>query len=204
LITTLGDADKYSEKDGFSPWNSSLLIGKVVARVPFIGNLPLFLHSEVNLYIFIAIILIILLITILPFGSNNEEGRNAKEKETSLKIDLNFVFFILLNALIVGFLIFSLWGSFTFWQPGADPPQATIRGMFSDLQFHETYSNEVYLSQGFLNYKIDWKFNGGVRSGVPTLSWFQFSLLILFLFNFWKFLTFMKMRNAERSSGKSF
>jgi signal peptidase len=190
LITTLGD-NMYGEKDQFSPWNSSLLIGKVVARVPYIGNLPLFFHSERNMYVFILIILIILAVLMLPFSFSSEE-KLSEEKKLFWKIDLQLVYFLVINLLIVGFLIFSLWGAFTFWQPGASPPQATIFGMFKDLEFHENFSSEAYLSQGFMTYRIDCQVSDGTRVGVPTFSWFQFSLLVFTAYNSWKIFSFVK------------
>jgi len=190
LITTLGD-NMYGEKDQFSPWNSSLLIGKVVARVPYIGNLPLFFHSERNMYVFILIILIILAVLMLPFSFSSEE-KLGEEKKLFWKIDLQLVYFLVINILIVGFLIFSLWGAFTFWQPGASPPQATIFGMFKDLEFHENFSSEAYLSQGFITYRIDCQVSDGTRVGVPTFSWFQFSLLVFTAYNSWKIFSFVK------------
>ena len=190
LITTLGD-NMYGEKDQFSPWNSSLLIGKVVARIPYIGNLPLFFHSERNMYVFLIIILILLAVLTLPFGFSSEE-KPSEEKKLFWKIDLSLIYFFIINFLIIGFLIFSLWGSFTFWQPGASPPQATIFGMYADLNFHENFSNEAYLSQGFMTYRIDCQVNGGTRLGVPTFSWFQLLILILILFDAWKLADFVK------------
>jgi signal peptidase len=196
LITTLGD-NMYGEKDQFSPWNSSLLIGKVVARVPYIGNLPLFFHSERNMYVFILIILIILAVLMLPFSFSSEE-KLSEEKKLFWRIDLHLVYFFVINLLIVGFLIFSLWGAFTFWQPGASPPQATIFGMFKDLEFHESFSSEAYLSQGFMTYRIDCQVSDGTRVGVPTFSWFHFSLLVLVLFNVWKLTNFVKTWKSKR------
>jgi len=190
LITTLGD-NMYGEKDQFSPWNSSLLIGKVVARIPYIGNLPLFFHSERNMYVFLLIILIILAVLMLPFSFSSEE-KPSEEKKLFWKIDLHLVYFLAINLLIVGFLIFSLWGAFTFWQPGASPPQATIFGMFKDLEFHENFSSEAYLSQGFMTYRIDCQVSDGTRVGVPTFSWFQFSLLVFVVYNSWEIFSFVK------------
>lgn len=191
-ITTRGDNTNSDDP----PWPSTSLVGKVVARIPYVGNLPLFLHSGRNMYIVFLIFLVILVILMLPFSSHGEkptEGEQPpEERKPRMKIDLNHIFYILINAIIVGFMIFSLWGSFTFPQPGASPPQATIRGLFSDLQFHEKFSSNVSLSQGFLTYKIDWKVNSGIRSGVPTFSWFQFSIIVLAILNAWKLFNYVK------------
>lgn len=190
LITTLGD-NMRGEKDQFSPWDSSMLIGKVVAKIPCLGNLPLLFHSERNMYIFILAILVILAILMLLSSFSNEE-KPREENKKLWKIDLSLIYFVVVNLLILGFLIFSLWGSFTFWQPGASPPQATVRGMYADLQFHESFGNEAYLSQGFMTYRIDCQVNGGTRLGVPAFSWFQFLILILILFNGWKLVYFIR------------
>jgi signal peptidase len=210
-ITTAGDAYG-GTPDGFSPWNSTLLIGKVVARIPYIGNLPLFLHSERNMYVLFLLILIILIILMLPLGSRKEETQLKEEQPNregrfALKVDLNLVFYIVLNVILVGFIVFSLWGSFTFWQPGATPPQATIRGMYADLQFHERYVSKAYLSQGLLTYTIDSGVSGGTRLGVPTFSWYQFFLLVLVMFNAWKiyktFRAWRAKKGAETIEGAS-
>lgn len=198
-ITTRGDNSGIDDP----AWPSTSLVGKVIARIPYVGNLPLFLHSERNMYIVFLIFLVILVILMLPFGSHGdetpkEEKQPIEEEKPPIKIDLNLVLYILLNAIIVGFMIFSLWGSFTFWQPGATPPQATIRGLFSDLQFHEEFSSNVYLFQGFLTYKIDWKVNNGIRLGVPTFSWFQLSIIVLAIFNAWKLYNYFKMWESRK------
>jgi signal peptidase len=197
LITTLGD-NMSGEKDQFSPWDSSMLIGKVVARIPYLGNLPLLFHSERNMYIFILAILAILAILMLSSGFGSEE-KSREEKKQLWKIDLQLIYFIAINFLILGFLIFSLWGSFTFWQPGASPPQATIRGMYADLQFHKSFSNEAHLHLGFMIYRIDCQVNGGTRVGVSAFSWFQFLILVLIFFDVWKLTAFLKAWKTKSS-----
>ncbi len=198
LITTLGD-NMYGEKDQFSPWNSSLLIGKVVARVPYVGNLPLFFHSERNMYVFLMVVLIIIAILMLPFGFNGEE-KTSEEKRQLVEIDLSLIYFFAINFLIIGLLIFSLWGAFTFWQPGASPPQdVTLFGMYADWDFHEKFSSEAYLSYGFMTYRIDCQVNNGTRLGIPTFAWFQLLILILILFDAWKATNFV---NKGKQTGK--
>ncbi|MEM3602461.1 MAG: hypothetical protein QXN87_07305, partial [Candidatus Bathyarchaeia archaeon] len=187
LITTLGD-NTYGEKDQFSPWDSSLLVGKVVCRIPFIGNIPLLLHSERNMYIFILITLIILIVLMFPFSFGGKE-KAGEEKFGHLR---TIAYYLAVNALAIAFLIFSIWGSFTFWQPGASPQQATVFGMYSDLKFHHMFADEACLSQGFMFYKIDCKLDGGVRLGVPTFSWYQLSAIFIALFNVWKLMGFLK------------
>ncbi|MBS7621924.1 signal peptidase I, partial [Candidatus Bathyarchaeota archaeon] len=198
MITTAGDASG-GESDGFSPWNSSLLIGKVIARIPAIGNLPLLLHSEGNTYILFLALLVILIILTLPFGTREKEKplkeeQKIKEKMVFSKISSRLFYYIIINIILLGLIIFSLWGSLPIWQPGATPQQATIYGMLSDVQFHKSFSmGEVYLSQGFLTYQINYEVEGGLRQGVPTFSWFQLFLIILVIYNTWELYNFLKM-----------
>jgi len=193
-ITTAGDNGGFP--DSYSPWNSSLLVGKVIARIPAIGNLPLLLHSESNMYILFLALIIILMILMLPFGS--QEGKEPRkeeqptEKKLFSKISLSLLFYIIINIVLLGLVIFSLWGSLTFWQPGASPQQATIRGMLSDMQYHKGFAREVYLSQGFLTYQINYKVDDGIRQGVPTFSWCQFFLIILVAHNAWRLYNILK------------
>lgn len=205
MITTAGDAVG-TEKDQYSPWNSSLLVGKVVARIPAIGNLPLFLHSEKNMYILFLALIVILIILMLPFGFREEEEsakreKPAEEKKLFPKISRSLLFYIIINIILVVLIIFSLWGFITIWQPGADPRQATIMGMLSDLQFHESFPSigEIHLSQGFLTYQINYKVSGGIRQGVPTFSWFQFFLIVLIIYNTWKLYIFLKAWKEKKT-----
>ncbi len=202
-ITTRGDNNPGDD----SSWPATQLVGKVIARIPYVGNLPLLFHSETNMYIVFLVFLIILIILMLPFGSSDEEKTKETEaveekKKLFMKIDWNLIVYIITNVIIVCLLIFSLWGSLTFWQPGATPNYATIRGMYADLQFHESFLNvnAAYLSQGFLTYEIDCAVDGGTRLGVPTFSWFQFFLVILIGFNVWKLCEFMKLRKSRKQA----
>ncbi|MEM3788846.1 MAG: hypothetical protein QXN95_03150, partial [Candidatus Bathyarchaeia archaeon] len=194
LITTRGDNTLTNDAE----WPSTRLVGKVIARIPAIGNLPLFLHSERNIYILFLALIIILIILMLPFSFREEKTLKEEQKtgEETLfsKISLRLIFYIVINIILLGLIIFSLWGSITIWQPGATPQQATIYGMFSDVQFHESFHsiNKVYLSQGFLTYQINYEVSGGIRQGVPTFSWFQLFLLILIIYNLWKLYNFLK------------
>lgn len=180
-ITTHGD-NVPGEKDQFSPWSSKLLVGKVIMKVPYIGHLPLFIHAERNIYLSLfLIIILIFILTMLPFGDEEEEKHEGKKLFG--KVDIDIIYFLVLNFLIIGFLVFSLWGAFTFWQTGADPPQyVTIRGMYADLQYHESF-NAAFLSQGFITYRIDCMVNYAIRPGVPTFSWMQASVLALIILN---------------------
>jgi signal peptidase len=64
-ITTRGDNSEVDD----TPWPSTDLVGKVIARIPYAGNLPLFLHSERNMYVLFLLFLVILIILMLPLGS---------------------------------------------------------------------------------------------------------------------------------------
>jgi len=203
MITTLGDRYMGEEEDQFSPWPASLLVGKVIARIPYIGNFPLFVNALGNFYYFIIIIIIVInLLLSLFFDTDGEKSTKEEPHEKRKlfgKLEIETIFFLLLDVLLVGFLIFNLLGAFTFWQIGADPPQnVTIRGMYSDLQYQANYPQYVskaFLSQGFFTYQIDCLVNGAVRPSVPTFSWVQFSILLLVFLNLWmanKYLQFAK------------
>ena len=191
-ITTVGD-NVGGEKDQFSPWSASLLVGKVIARIPYVGNFPLFINALGNFYYFIIIIIIVVNILLSLFFDTDEKKKSANEEPHEKrklfgKLEIDIVFVLVLNVLLIGFTIFSLFGNFTFWQIGAEPPQdVAIRGLYSDLQYQASYNHvsEAFLSQGFLTYKIDCLVNGAIRPGVPTFSWMQVSILILVFFNLW-------------------
>ena len=201
LVTTVGD-NVGGQKDQFSPWPASLLIGKVIARIPYVGNFPLFMNALGNFYYFIIVIIIVINILLLFFDTD-EKKKSIKEEPHEKrklfgKLDIDIVFFLILNVLLIGFTIFNLFGKFTFWQIGAEPPQnVTIRGLYSDLQYQASfrYVSEAFLSQGFLTYQIDCSVNGAIRPGVPTFSWMQVSIVFLLILDFWmanKYLHFAK------------
>ncbi|MEM3580335.1 MAG: signal peptidase I [Candidatus Bathyarchaeia archaeon] len=197
-ITTRGDNTNTNDPS----WPSTRLIGKVIARIPAIGNLPLLLHSERNMYILFLAIIVILIILMLPFGTRREEkpkeGQQIEERMLFSKISLRQLFYIIINIILLGLIIFSLWGSLTIPQPGATPQRAIIYGMFSDLQFHEKYSAKAYLHLGFLTYQIDYQVSGNLRYGVPTFSWFQLFLIILAVYNLWKLYNFLRAWRRKR------
>jgi signal peptidase len=196
-ITTHGDNNPSGVEEQF---NENALIGKVVAKVPYIGNFSLFVNKLGNFYIFLILIVIFIGILFSLFSDDTEKesaGKGQKEKRKLFgKLDIGMIFSIILEILLIGFLIFNISGSFTFWQIGADPPQGvTIRGMYPDLQYHLGFNiayNDVHnasLSQGFLTYAINCFVTDGahqgIRSGVPVFSWIQASLLLFLLFNVW-------------------
>ncbi|MEM2337380.1 MAG: signal peptidase I [Candidatus Bathyarchaeia archaeon] len=190
-ITTRGDNSGVDDP----AWPSTNLVGKVIARIPYLGNIPLFLNSGRNTYILFLALLIIFIILMLPFGSNDKE--KLVEKKSASKIDLG-IYYAVLNIVIIGLIIFSLYGSFTFWQPGAAPPNATIRGMYADQQYHESFNVKAILHQSLLTYKIDCEMSSGTRLGVPTFAWYQFFTIILIIFNVWKIHSFLKSRKRCR------
>lgn len=204
-FTTHGDNNPTSSAEG--PFPENYLIGKVVGRIPNVGNLALLFHSEQNTYIFI-ITLLIFIILILSFLSDSEkEDEKAKRKLFGLKIEA--IYILVVNVLLIGFIAFNIWGSFTFWQPGAEmnPKWVTIQGMYPDIQFHQSFKSsynnvaEVFLSHGFLTYTINCLVNDGIhagmRPGVPTFSMAQLAVIILILFDFWKLMKFKRLGKAE-------
>lgn len=182
-ITTVGDAVGGSA-DQFSPWDGSLLVGRVVMRVPFIGNLYLFLHpggTNRSVFTAIVVIAIVILMAIILFSDiEKEDEKNEKRRKISLE---HFLYVAAVNLLLASLVFFSLWGYIEIWQPGAIPPQRVkVLGMFPDVRWNENYG-EAILSWGFMTYRIDCKIGSSVRLGVPTLSWFQLFLLTLILFD---------------------
>jgi signal peptidase len=193
-ITVQGDNNQGPD----SPFHESYLIGKVIARIPYIGNFVLFINAIGNFYYFIIIIIIVINILLSLFFDADEKKKSGNEephekKKLFGKLDIETIFFIILNVFLIGFLVFSLFGVFTFWQPGAEivDKHVTIRGMYSDVQYHASFKkiynnvSNTILSQGFLTYKIDCLVNGAIRPGAPTFSWMQASILILVFLNLW-------------------
>ena len=212
---THGDANPPDLEEKFTEEN---YIGKVIARVPFIGHISLFTHTQEGFYFF-AFVIICLIIIFMLFPSekekhNEEKDKRKEEKGISSKVlNFNFIVFLVLNILILGFLIFSLWGTFSFWQPGAERgfQRVIIRGMYPDLEFHKNFIKpylpkveEAILQLGFFTYKIDCRMdNGEIRTGVPTFSWAQFLILLLILVNVWMLTKFLSSKRAsvpERNS----
>ena len=209
-ITVQGDNNQGPD----SPFHESYLIGKVIARIPCVGNFVLFVNAIGNFYYFIIIIIIVINILLSLFFDTDEKRKSANEEPHEKrklfgKLDIETIFFLILDVLLVGFLIFNLFGVFTFWQPGADDSVkdklVTIRGMYSDFQYQYHYGEiakrswnnvtQAFLSNGFLTYQIDCSVNGAIRPGVPTFSWMQVSILILVFLNLWmanKYLHFAK------------
>ena len=199
-FTTKGD-NVPGSKDQFSPWPASRLVGKVVGRIPWIGNFALLMHSQQNIYLFtVVIIILIVVVLFFPFETDEEE-KESGEKLVLGKMSLKMVYLIILNIILIGFIIFSLWGTFTFWNPGAGSNSqgmtVTIYGMFSDVNFHEAHPNnvlEALLSQGFLTYTINCRLSEGLRTGVPTFSWAQAAIIVLLVYDVWELTKFLRKR----------
>lgn len=200
-------------------WDESRLVGKVIARVPYVGNVALLMHTEgyVYLIIFVIIVLIIVMVILLPTGSEKQktgEGERAKEKRKIFgNLSIDTVYLIIINLLVIGFIAFNIWGAFTFWQPGAIPPQnVAAHGMYADLQFHEGYevqhnASGSSLSLGFLTYRVDSMLNDGshigMRLGVQTLSFAQIAIILLAFFDVWRLVEFMRLSSAQTQRGDS-
>ena len=218
-ITTHGDNNPLGDNE---QWNSADLIGKVVGVVPYVGNFSIFVSKIGDFYFFVLIIIIIIgiLLSLFTGGEEKEsaEKKPPEEKKLFGNLDmrtvvkaLKIVSFIILNVILVGLIIFSLFGSFTFYQIGADPqPEyVTIRGIYSNLQYYTTRLEpqnvqiiNASFSLGFLTYAINcFVIEGtheGIRPGVPAFSWTQALLLILVLYDLWKAITFLHLNKNSR------
>lgn len=169
-IATSGDAIGVG-LDQFSPWDASFLIGKVIMRIPYIGNLYLPFLSEENAIIRNGFIIVVLIIIILIFLFTN---RGEKGPQKRVLGSYAFLIYVLIVNLSLACLLFlSLWG----W--------GNYSGMLGEYQLYvERYGGEnVLLTVGFMTYRIDLLIYGNIRGGVLTFSWFQFFLLALTLFN---------------------
>jgi len=212
LLTTKGDANEGPLPDEIN-FSDKRYVGKVIVRIPFIGHISLFTHTRQGFYFFLFVI-ICLIIIFIAFPSSKEAEKEEKihkqRKEGVLHriLNFNFIVFLVINLLIIGFLIFSLWGSFSFWQPGAEHgfQYVTIRGIYRDLQYHSSFPRvkEAFLSHGLFMYKIDCEMvDGAIRTGVLTFSWAQFSILILVLVNVWMITKFLLSKRASAMEQKS-
>lgn len=209
-ITTHGDNNPpYDET-----FNETQLIGKVILRIPYLGNLSLLTQSEGSIYLFfmMAIVLIIILLMFWNTGSDNDKTgeKSGKERKLFGKLSYEAVYFATVNVLLICFIIFNFFGAFTFWQPGASPAQyVTIKGMYTDLQYqfndpnilHQYNSiSQASLLQGFFTYRIDSIANGEPRTGVLTFSWFQFSILLLVIFDAWELVNYIRAHKSAKAS----
>jgi signal peptidase I len=208
---THGDNNPTYSTEG--PFSDSYLVGKVVGRISNVGNFALLVHTQQNMYFFtiLVIIVIVIILTFLPETDKQKESTEEKPKKKKTKlfgiVDVKIIYPLVLNLLIIGLIVFSLWGTLTVWQPGSTPPQdVTIRGMYPDVQFHESFKRsnndvlEVFLSQGFLTYTINCLASDGVntwvRTGVPTFSWTQAAIILLVLVDAWELVKFVRSRKT--------
>ena len=200
LLTTKGDANDKPLSDEIN-FSDKRYIGKVIARIPFIGHISLFTHTRQGFYFFLFVIICLIIIFIaFPSSKEAEEGEEIHKQQKGgvlhKILNFNFIIFLVVNLLIIGFFVFSLWGSFSFWQPGAERgfQYVTIRGIYRDLQYHSSSPGvkEAFLSHGLFTYKIDCEMvDGAIRTGVLTFSWAQFSILLLVLVNVWVITKFL-------------
>lgn len=195
-ITTVGDAVGVG-RDIFSPWDASLLIGRVIMRVPYIGNIYLLMYSESpfapgHKLVLVALIIIALIIILSLIAG--DRGEKVSEKRVSWSL-MRITYVIIVNLLLACLLYLSLWGRWA-WGPG----------MFEEYRLNaERYGYEnVALSVGFMTYRIDCLIQGGVRRGALTFSWSQFLLLILILFNVMEvLLPYVHTRLKGRPAGEN-
>ena len=210
-FTTHGDNNPLGVNEG--PIEEDNVIGKVIGRIPYIGNLALFMHSSENIYLF-AVIIIVLIAIIILFPFSEKEDTKSGKNEGILKFldrdSFKLIYPIIVNAILIVFLLFSLWGEITFWNPGAGAnnggADVTLYGMYSDVQFHSSFKNkqkisEVFLTHSLLTYRIDCQLSEGLRTGVPTFSWFQATIFILVVLDLWKLTKFLrKSKKVEEKS----
>jgi len=205
-FVTHGDNNRLGSNEG--PFHQRYVVGKVIARVPWIGNLALLMHSHQNIYLFtVFIIILIVILFIFPFEAD-EEVEESREKMMLGKIPIKVIYVLILNLLLIGFILFSLWGAFTFWNPGAGTSSqgmhVTIYGMFSDVGFHENFQQShnnismVTLDQGFLTYVVNCFVSDGTHEGwrrvVPTFSWAQAAIIILVALDVWEFMKILRSK----------
>ncbi|MEM2994955.1 MAG: signal peptidase I [Candidatus Bathyarchaeia archaeon] len=202
-FTTKGDNNLSPDAEKV---DKSAVVGRVIEKIPYVGNLALIMHTAENMYLFI-IILIILMAIIIIFPFEEEKASNTTEKASFWKrIPTKTIYFATVNVLLICLIIFSLWGAFTFWNPGAGQngrgEYVSLYGMYSDVQFHESFKNtqqisRVELTQGFLVYAINCEINGELRTGVPTFSWAQAAVIGLLAFDIWELIKILKKRKLE-------
>jgi len=200
---------------GEETFSQDYYVGKVVGRIPYVGNFSLFTHSMGNSYLLIVLIIIIAVIILMfPFTSGDENKPN-QERKLFGKITLRMIYVLVLNLLLISIAVFSLIGALTFWQEGAQPPEnVTIRGMYTDIQFHEGFNKQshnnitgILLSQGFLTYTINCVASDGIheatRLGITTFSWAQAAIVVLLVFDVWELVRFIRKRKRDAGQNES-
>ncbi len=211
-ITTRGDNVGISDPE----FHESNLVGKVVGKIPWVGNFALLMHTRENMFIFTGVIIILIVAFLMfPFETEKKE-KNGEKKETWKqrklfgKISLKTIYLLVINILIASFIVFSLWGAFAFWQPGATPAQdVPVYGMYPDVQYHESFNDvhDIYLLHGFLTYTINVNASDGahegIRLGVPTFSWAQAALILLIVVDVWEIIKFLRLRKKAETAIKT-
>jgi signal peptidase len=194
-FTTRGDHN--GADDPWGRFDESLLVGKVVGRVPWVGNFSLFTQSLGDSYLLVVLIIIIVVIILsFPFTSEDED-KPHQERKLFGKVTIRMIYVLVLNGLLISIAVFGLAGALTFSK------DETIRGMYPDIQFHESFSNihRVFLSQGFLTYTINCNATDvvyeGIRLGVATFSWAQAAIFALLVLDVWELLRFMRKRKRD-------
>ena len=84
LLKTKGD-----NNHSVDPWNvdDNSLVGKVVGSVPYIGHIPLFVHTPTGITIIIILIVILLLLEfIIPLAKEKKEPEPPKEETDVLPL----------------------------------------------------------------------------------------------------------------------
>ncbi|MEM2118496.1 MAG: signal peptidase I [Candidatus Bathyarchaeia archaeon] len=208
-FTTHGDNNGINSNEG--PFHQRYVVGKVIAKVPYVGNFALFMHTRENFYLFIIVLFILFVVFIVvPFGSHGKGEANVKRILFG-KVSYDLLYFMIINLLLVAFIVFNLWGSYAVWQPGSKPPQyVTIRGMFLEPSYYESFKasynrvSEATLSHGFLTYAVNCNVSDsihtGVRPGVLTVSMAQLGIVGLVVFDVWTAVRFLKARKNETPS----
>ncbi len=207
-FTTRGDNNQSPD----TPFNQTYLVGKVVAKIPYIGNFALFMHTRENFYFFIIVMIILFVVlSVIPFSGRTSNEAFAKRKMFG-RIDPDFLYSAVLNLLLIGFILFNIWGAYTFWQQGAKSAQyVTARGIYADLAYYQSYGNanskpynhvfEALLSHGIMTYSVDCNVtdgtHSGIRPGVLTLSIAQVGAVALIVFDAWTAVKFLRARKAE-------
>lgn len=83
---TKGDASSGSSFDPWSPIRQDLIVGKVVGKAPWLGNIPLFMHENRVLATLVIVFLFVVLI-IVDFAFPKKRGDQTKGQDEKLSND---------------------------------------------------------------------------------------------------------------------
>ncbi len=206
-FTTRGDNNPPGATE---TWTGDRLVGKVIGKIPWVGNLALLSQSLGGDYFVILFILIVIIIFVLliPSGKKEETPGEEERKESRKlfgKLGMPQLYAIIVNIILLAILFFGFFGSLTFWQPGAVGPQfVTVYGEYSDLQWFSSFTKiaynnitQAYLYNGFFTYQINAQVDSSIRPGVPAFAWWQIALLVLVIFDAWILFKFYRNRNRS-------